>query len=67
MAKAQLTPREVKFVKNFVKTGNMTKAAIASGSPEANAAQCGWAMNLACRCPLDQPCHANVLIEIANA
>ncbi len=23
--------------------------------------------NLACWCPLDQPCHADVLIEIANA
>jgi hypothetical protein len=23
--------------------------------------------NLACRCPLDQPCHADVLLEIANA
>lgn len=22
--------------------------------------------NLACWCPLDQPCHANVLLEIAN-
>lgn len=25
----------------------------------------GW--NLACYCPLDQPCHADVLLEIANA
>lgn len=23
--------------------------------------------NLACFCPLDQPCHADVLLEIANA
>lgn len=23
--------------------------------------------NLACWCPLDQPCHADVLLEIANA
>jgi len=23
--------------------------------------------NLACYCPLDQPCHADVLLEIANA
>ena len=23
-------------------------------------------MNLACWCPLDQPCHADVLLEIAN-
>ncbi|WP_435011731.1 DUF4326 domain-containing protein [Tundrisphaera lichenicola] len=23
--------------------------------------------NLACYCPLDQPCHANVLLELANA
>jgi hypothetical protein len=23
--------------------------------------------DLACWCPLDQPCHANVLLEIANA
>jgi hypothetical protein len=22
--------------------------------------------NLACWCPLDQPCHADVLLEIAN-
>lgn len=22
--------------------------------------------NLACFCPLDQPCHANVLLEVAN-
>ncbi|WP_336642808.1 DUF4326 domain-containing protein [Microbacterium sp. MMO-113] len=25
----------------------------------------GW--NLACWCPLDQPCHADVLLELANA
>lgn len=24
-------------------------------------------LNLACWCPLDQPCHADVLLEIANA
>ncbi len=24
-------------------------------------------MNLACWCPLDQPCHADVLLELANA
>ncbi|MGO8055976.1 DUF4326 domain-containing protein, partial [Rhizobium leguminosarum] len=23
--------------------------------------------NLACWCPLDQPCHADVLLEIANS
>lgn len=23
--------------------------------------------NLACWCPLDQPCHADILLEIANA
>jgi hypothetical protein len=23
-------------------------------------------MNLACWCPLDQPCHADVLLEVAN-
>jgi hypothetical protein len=23
--------------------------------------------NLACFCPLDQPCHADVLLEIANS
>ena len=23
--------------------------------------------DLACRCPLDQPCHADVLLEIANS
>ena len=23
--------------------------------------------NLACWCPLDQPCHADVLLELANA
>lgn len=23
--------------------------------------------NLACHCPLDQPCHADVLLELANA
>jgi hypothetical protein len=23
--------------------------------------------NLACTCPLDQPCHADVLLELANA
>lgn len=23
--------------------------------------------NLACWCPLDEPCHADVLLEIANA
>ena len=22
--------------------------------------------NLACRCPLDQPCHADILLEISN-
>lgn len=30
-----------------------------------------WSMlhgrNLACWCPLDQPCHADVLLELANA
>jgi Domain of unknown function (DUF4326) len=25
------------------------------------------AMNLACWCPLDQPCHADVLLRIANS
>jgi hypothetical protein len=24
-------------------------------------------LNLACWCPLDQPCHADVLLEVANA
>lgn len=24
-------------------------------------------LNLACWCPLDQPCHADVLLELANA
>ena len=42
--KKELTPREVKFLKSFVRTGNQTAAAIASGSPEENARQCGWAM-----------------------
>lgn len=23
--------------------------------------------NLACKCPIDQPCHADVLLELANA
>ena len=33
----------------------------------------GWGLfelkgkNLACYCPLDQPCHADVLLELANA
>ena len=26
-----------------------------------------WGKDLACWCPLDQPCHADVLLEIANA
>jgi len=25
-----------------------------------------WGKNLACWCPLDQPCHADVLLELAN-
>lgn len=25
-----------------------------------------WIKDLACWCPLDQPCHADVLLEIAN-
>jgi len=40
----ELTPREVMFLKSFAKSGNMTTAAMASGSPEDNARQCGWAM-----------------------
>ncbi|MFN0314768.1 MAG: DUF4326 domain-containing protein [Burkholderiales bacterium] len=32
---------------------------------EAAVVLCG--KNLACWCPLDQPCHADVLLEIANA
>jgi hypothetical protein len=42
--KKELTPREVMFLKSFVRTGSQTTAAIASGSPEENARQCGWAM-----------------------
>lgn len=29
-------------------------------------AELGW-RDLACWCPLDQPCHADVLLELANA
>jgi hypothetical protein len=39
-----------------------------------NAIRNGWDVsfklrgkNLACWCPLDQPCHADVLLEIANS
>jgi hypothetical protein len=42
--KQRLTDRETVFLKKFIKTGNQTKAAIASGSPPAIARQCGWAM-----------------------
>ena len=37
------------------------KAAILDALPELRG------KNLACWCPLDQPCHADVLLELANA
>jgi len=33
----------------------------------ADARACLVGVNLACWCPLDQPCHAEVLLELANA
>lgn len=40
----KLTPREVTFIRNFIKTGNMTKAARAAGDNGPNAGQNGWSM-----------------------
>jgi hypothetical protein len=38
---------------------------LAIGVEEVKRELCG--RDLACYCPLDEPCHADVLIEIANA
>lgn len=45
--------------------GPRAKAGVAPSIKEIQTALRG--KNLACWCPLDQPCHADVLIEIANA
>lgn len=44
----------------------MYRAAIDSGRLTIDAAPLRG-KNLACWCPLDQPCHADVLLELANA
>lgn len=41
------------------------RAAFTPDAPEARAELAG--RDLACWCPLDQPCHADVLLELANS
>jgi len=48
-----------------VKLGPLIKAGEAPSVKEIVAALRG--KNLACFCPIDQPCHADVLLELANA
>lgn len=48
-------------------TGDITPAMHSSGWLTINEVRTGLAgCDLACWCPLDQPCHADVLLEIAN-
>lgn len=67
MTTAQLGPG-VERAQELVITADLAvalyRAAFTPDTPEARATLAG--RDLACWCPLDQPCHADVLLEFAN-
>jgi hypothetical protein len=46
---------------SMAQNGNVERTKLVQALPRL------WGRDLACWCPLDQPCHADVLLELANA